>query len=131
MDIVFWAPQLTDVSCISLLTSFCLARALKRDSRFPQQDRTTAEQREAICSERRLESNILRGKWGRCRSRGACGVSVGSRVPSLRLHNKSVPFSPLSDHSLNGLISVGATLWRNSGHKFTPSPCKSFTAFQL
>lgn len=65
-----------------------------------------------ICGASCLQSNILSSKWRRCCSCGACGDSAGGWIPSPAPAscNNSVPFSPLNDHSLNGLISVGGTV---------------------
>lgn len=84
-----------------------------------------------VCGESCLESNILSSKWRRCCSCGACGDSAGGWIPSPppASCNNSVPFSPLNDHSLNGLISVGGTLWRNYRRKCTCPLWKPFIAF--
>lgn len=112
-----------------------IVQLLQRNGIFTQRDgdysRAGGWGGTVVCGESCLESNILSSKWRRCCSCGACGDSAGGWIPSPppASCNNSVPFSPLNDHSLNGLISVGGTLWRNYRRKCTCPLWKPFIAF--
>lgn len=97
--------------CFFSLQTSALFSRYKETAYLHSGMRTTAERGENSRLWRDcLESNILSSKWRRCCSCGACGDSAGGWIPSPppASCNNSVPFSPLNDHSLNGLISVGA-----------------------